>query len=208
MDASLDQIKALSKKREIFCAVRFEKSRAKAYDKAVTFASKAHSYKEIIDKKKIIHLCMFANDPKQVQIAINLIEAIKGMKSVVLILQGEPHLISWRLINVMSCYLKSIKSKNQKAYCQKVDSDIVYGERGRTLKVSGTSIIYERDDDERKFLIPCKELCGFLELHPDQDANFKEQVEAVAQDKLITLCPFFDSSEFKELEPEPKRYWD
>ena len=176
---------------DLFIAARFFHQRSRAFKAAIKFAKKASFFLETEDAQ---YLAGFKKTAKDAKLAYNFLEEIKGAKGLIVFVSGRPEKINWRILNVIDCYSKAMALKNTKAYCHVV-SDALFDSP------------YNPSRDESSALCPCRDLEGFLRLTRRAKHSLLDQVRAAAEEKKQALCPLFRAEDFKELLPEPPKYW-
>lgn len=110
------------------------------------------------------------------------------------------------ILNVIECYAKAMALKNPKAYCHVV-TDRLFEKPHKAMRMNVRLQYDGAGDDETPALCPCRDIEGFLNLARDAGHSFVDQIIATAEDKKQSLCPLFNAEDFKELMPEPPKYW-
>lgn len=166
---------------EIFCAVRFTKSRAQIYKTCVRLASRATYYVEGEEDGVLTHYCAFAKTPKDAKLAYTFLERVRKLKDHICFINGEPEKITWRILNIINCYAGALKVKNKEAYCHHT---------------------FEFDEGVEVYS-PCKDLSGFL--FQIGKMSLEDIAQAFSEENRQVICPLFNLSKLKKL---PTRYWD
>lgn len=193
----------------IFMAARFRSSKKKAFSDCLALAKRASFFAEAEEDGVLYNYVGFDRSPKMAALIVPFLSSLKNLPGHLCFFEGQIEKVNWRLINVMECYSRGAKAKDQKAYCE------VYTERlfekphfrlGVDMKTLQNELFDE--DEETPAMCPCKEIEPFLMLSRKSPTPMINQIQALAEDKRINLCPLFNPDGFKEILPEPKKYWD
>lgn len=195
--------KALQSK-QFFAWVSWPESKKAVHKTCIKMARRASFYAE----KDGRHIVGFQKNRKDARLCPLFLNEVKRIPGYVCMVSGEPQKIDFRLINVLDCYSKGLTAKDQRAYCWVEDECDSLGFIGYHTDIETLKKVPNGPTGDRThYICPCHDLSPFLQLSRRSGVKLIDQVDATSKRKKQALCPLFDLKGFRELLPEPKKYW-
>lgn len=168
--------------------VAFPKSTSRSYLVTVALAKNAGAYGEIIVGDKLFHCAVFGLDKAQASYATMVLDAVKDWKHTKIFARGRVLERHYNVVEVLKCYLNSLKTTDRKTHCHFVYRDLVFFQFGKEVD---------------RHLIPCRMLQGFTrEIVRDRVASPKDSMNALAVQQGSFWCPHFDPAAFHSIQGE------
>ena len=165
--------------------VSFPKSNSKYYAFAVSVAEGAERYGVATIGGQSMHVAVFGLTQADAGRASALIGYIRGWKGAFIFVGGKIVHDSYRLEEVLKCYLESCHCHDTKAHCHFVIDDPFETES------------YARGE---KYLFPCKHLVAWFHFQKDHPSSVEDQIQAAGVEFGCNLCPNFIPNDFRKIE--------
>jgi hypothetical protein len=195
-------------KPTLFCAVTWPHSKKAMHKACIKLAKYASVYSEVEVDGALHYAVGFKKTARDARLCFLFLEKVKELKNYTCFISGQPEKITWRLLNVIECYSKALKTKNRQAYCQVETETESLPYRGMRMNIE--TLKYEPIGEVGEQIVcmsPCRDLAPFLMLSKKSGIPLVDQVVSAAHEKKQILCPLFKPNLFKELLSESKRYW-
>lgn len=177
--------------------VSFPKSNSKYYAFAVSIAEGAERYGVASIGGKPMHVAVFGLAQADVGRASALIGYTRGWKGAFIFVGGKIVHDSYRLEEVLKCYLESCHCRDTKAHCHFVIDDPFGSESG--------SHFFERASSD-KYIFPCKHLVTWFRFQDDHPSSVEDQIQAAGVEFGCNLCPNFVPNDFRKVESKSTRH--
>jgi len=177
--------------------VAFSKTNSRNYAFALSLAEGAERYGIATIGGKPMHVAVFGMNQADAGRASALIGYTRGWKGTFVFVRGRMAHDSYRLQEVLGCYLQSCQCRDTKAHCHFIIDDPFESDIDpRTFERVGSN----------KYLFPCKHLVTwfrFQEGHPSSTVN---QIQAAGVEFGCDLCPNFAPDDFRKIESKSTRH--
>ena len=201
--------------KELLCAVKWVENRKANHASVVSIARKADIYLEAVNEGKRSFLAGFSKSKDQARLAMAVLEEMRiASWKYVLFAGGRVQIKKFGFLNMLDCAGTAARLRTPERHCHKIFDQprSHFIDDGRlTIKITGD----DEPEEPEAWLIPCRELEGHFQLstHEFDDPRVRlEIMEAAAERRQLTSCPFFDLSSFRTISNKakvtaPKRYW-
>jgi hypothetical protein len=176
--------------------VSFPKSNSKYYAFALSMAEGAERYGVATIGGKPMHVAVFGMTQADVGRASALIGYTRGWKGAFIFVGGKIVHDSYRLEEVLKCYLQSCQCRDTKAHCHFVIDDPFESESGSQFFNPGGD----------KYIFPCKHLVTWFRFQNNHPSSIEDQIQAAGVEFGCNLCPNFAPNDFRKVEGESTRH--
>lgn len=172
-------------------AVSFPKSKSAAHAAAVNIAQQASKYALVQIEGQDFHYAVFGRDADQVAKALALARYLKGLKAVQFFARGTLIISTFKVEEVLACYLQATTCTDPLAHCLQV-VDNLYPPAMFSLELGS--------GQADRYLFPCAYLAQWQpRLHRDHPAKAEDQIQAMAVKRGCDWCPNFKPENLKKL---------
>lgn len=188
--------------------VLFRKSSSRNYSSAVSLAQKAAAYKEQEIDGVLYHVAAFSRDPKQFMLASVLTDFVAEWKSTIIVAGGRRLHSRYVLSRLAACLGAASVCADPRAHCCQVvrrvfmeDSYTPISFTMLQIRMPGEIPVQQPPPEPQPgYITPCRllPLSGTLSRH--HPATPGAQIESLAKRDFVDICPFFDPSQFQEIE--------
>ena len=190
----------------------FPKSKSANFPIARSLAQAATAYGEQDVDGRTLYWAGFTNSTSDLEKAAELIRLAGGWAGSMTRINGKNVTRDSTVYFVISCYLQAIQCTNKSAHCHKVIDDPFhprYDIASQAVKLYTNYLEPENKkdyEDVKQYVFPCKRMLEFSMFHPR--FSFKkthgvppcDQIQAAAVEYGMSICPYFDATEFKEID--------
>jgi len=182
---------------ECLIVVAFAKTNSKNYAFALKIAESAERYAVADINGKSMHIAIFGKTQADAGRAATVLSYTQGWKGTLLFIQGGLIRESYRVREVIECFLQSLQCSDAKAHCHEVIDDPKYSAYdfgSRRKKVD-------------RYIFPCKHLLPWFRFSVDHPSSYQDQIQASGVTHSCTVCPNFRPDDFKKIGqrlPEPE----
>lgn len=172
-------------------AVSFPKSRSAAHAAAVNIAQQANKYALVNIEGQDFHYAVFGRDADQVAKALALSRYLRGLKAVQFFARGTLIVSTFKVEEVLACYLQATTCTDQSAHCLQVVPD-PFPAAMFSLELN--------DGRTSNYLFPCAYLARWQpRLFREHPASPEDQIQAMAVKHGCDWCPNFKPENFKKI---------
>lgn len=192
--------------------VVFAKTNSPYFSKVLGIASGATRYMEQKDEKSSVHTCVFGRSKEQAARAIVLLRFVESWATVQVFVGGR--LVTGSLgvvLATLECFQTASACLNPEAHCLLL-TDQLFKEKCRErygtamtiqLLMPGEQPSQDSQGIQEKpcrFIVPCRRVFGYEKIEREHPASWQDQVQAIAVQRDVDWCPFFDLSKFRQYE--------
>jgi hypothetical protein len=176
---------------------------SKAYPLAVNIARGASKYEELEIDGKLVHFVYFEKSRADAGRAQALVRYISGWKGVQVFAGGRLAQNTWRVVEVLDCYLSACGCTDWKAHCFKVVDDPFIDEP-EDQSLSFSVSIDEPAKPKRavtidRFIFPCSLLHPRFRFQIDHPSTPEAQIQAAAVRMSYDWCPKFEAGAYEKV---------
>ena len=171
-------------------AIAFPKTNSKNYAFAVTIAESAERYAVAEISGQSMHIAVFAKTQADAGRAAAVLEYAQGWRGTLLFVQGKAIRGSYRVREVLECFLQSCQCNDTKAHCHEVVDDPRYSSFDYGFR--------ERKKIDR-YVFPCKHLLTLFHFSVDHPSSYQDQIQAAGVEHSCAVCPNFRPEDFKKI---------
>lgn len=195
-------------------AIVFATSKAPTYQLAINIAKTADFYTEFPGTgKNIFHVAAFnIANLKSAMSAAALLAFVENWTATKIFIRGRILNFTDNPSKVLKCYSQACLIKQDggdyRAHCFRIvdhpDNEEIR-EHWATLTLKWIDQVNFNDAIKpkvKKTQLPCQLLTNFLEVSSLHEASIQDQIHALAVERGIDICPFFNSANYKEIEQE------
>jgi hypothetical protein len=188
-----------------FLTVLFPKSRSSNYPAALKLAESADQYVNGMFQGLIYHCATFGKTVRQMELAIALIELVRGLKGVMVFSSGRKVSDTYGITRVAECCVKAARCNDWRAHCHKITSDVFERQRSdmtmvMRIDLDGRLAEQEQKHPERRYTFPCAFIYQYgRRISREHPSSFVDQLQAHAVGLDLEWCPYFEPSHFGEL---------
>lgn len=188
-------IQPLRDSRLALIVLVFPNSRSPNRQAAVNLAEQAERYTALDIDGACWHLAQFARTPAQVDLALALINMVKGWKGTQAFVSGRACHDIWRLEQVLGCLQQATRCHNPSAHCQTVITDYNVPPPRFSGFFGGQSV------QPVRWLHPCRLIAqyGANRVDPAIQASATDQLQAQAVRYECEWCPNFKPADYRRL---------
>jgi len=183
--------------------VVFSKSSSKNFPLVLSIAEGANQYSIADINGKPTYFVCFSSDKSDAGRAIALLDYVQGWKGVQIFSKGRLLLNTYRVSEVLNCFMDTQSCRDQTAHCYKIIDNPFSNEaedRGMSFSISivdKPSIKHEVEIDRYSF--PCNHLFHRHRFQADHPASVEDQIQASAVSQGCDWCPNFDPDNWKKV---------
>ena len=178
--------------------IKFQANRSANFQYVLNIISKANTFYQV-DK---LYLAVFTNTFDQMRLLSLVMNETRDWKNLTLYANGRPQRNRHPILNMLQSFLTASACSSYKDHCHEIIEDpFTENPSNRevlTVDVLGNEI-WNVEKRAERWLLPCKNLKGFLRLHVNDKPRAREKLEAVAIERNCNLCPYFRAEDFKVL---------
>ena len=187
------QIDPFQSSIECLIVIAFPKTNSKNYAFAVRIAESAERYAVTEINGRSMHIAVFGKTQVEAGRAATVLGYTQGWKGTLLFLQGRAIRDSYRVREVIECFLQSLQCSDTKAHCHEVVDDPKY---------SPHDYGFRRKKVDR-YIFPCKHLLPWFRFSVDHPSAYKDQIQAAGVKHSCNVCPNFCPDDFKKIGQRP-----
>lgn len=170
--------------------VSFPKTNSKNYVFALSIAEAAERYGIATIGGKLMHVAVFGTTQADAGRASALIGYIRGWKGAFIFVRGKIVRDSYRLEEVLQCYLQSCLCRDSKAHCHFVIDD--------PFDPGFSSQLFNHRAGD-KYIFPCKHLVTWFRFQDGHPSRIEDQIQAAGVEFGCNLCPNFAPDDFRKV---------
>ena len=144
---------------------------------------------------KPMHIAVFGLTQADAGRASALIGYTRGWKGAFIFVGGKIVHDSYRLEEVLKCYLESCHCRDTKAHCHFVIDDPFEAAPGSQLS---------RQASSDKYIFPCKHLVTWFHFQSDHPSSVEDQIQAAGVEFGCNFCPNFVPNDFRKIESKSR----
>lgn len=174
--------------------IAFPKTNSKNYQFAVKIAESAERYAVVEINGQSMHVAAFGKTQVDGGRAAALLGYTRGWKGTLLFVKGKALRDSYRVQEVIECFMQSCECSDIKAHCHEVVNDPKYSPHYSP---------YEYPTGKRKidrYIFPCKHLLPWMHFKEDHSSSYQDQIQAMGVKHACTVCPNFRPQDFVKIE--------
>jgi hypothetical protein len=192
---SIGQIDPFQASIECLIVIAFPRTNSKNYAFAVRIAESAERYAVADINGQSMHIAVFGKTQVEAGRAATVLGYTQGWKGTLLFLQGRAIRDSYRVREVIECFLQSLQCSDTKAHCHEVVDD---------PKHSTYDYDFRRKKVDR-YIFPCKHLLPWFRFSVDHPSSYPDQIQAAGVRHSCNVCPNFRPEDFKKIVQKPGR---
>ena len=187
------QIDLFQASMESLLVIAFPKTNSKNYAFAVRIAESAERYAVVEINGQSMHVAAFGKSQVEGGRAAAMLGYTRGWKGTLLFVKGHALRDSYRVLEVIECFMQSCECTDLKAHCQEVMNDPKYSPYDHS---------YGRKKIDR-YIFPCKHLLPWMQFKHDHPSSYQDQIQAAGVKHACTVCPNFNAQDFVKIEAKP-----
>jgi hypothetical protein len=171
--------------------VAFPKTNSKNYAFAVQIVESAERWAIVEINGQMMHVVAFGKTQLEGGRAATLLDYSLGWKGTLLFVKGRLLRDSYRVREVIDCFVQSCECTDIKAHCHEVVNDPRY------------SRYYDDSYDRKKidrYIFPCKHLLPWMRFDSKHPSSYQDQIQAEGVKHACTVCPNFNPRDFVKIE--------
>lgn len=171
--------------------VAFPKANSKNYPFAVQIAESAERHAIVEINGQPMHVAAFGKTQLEGGRAATLLDYSSGWKGTLLFVKGRLLRDSYRVREVIDCFVQSCECTDIKAHCHEVVNDPRF------------SRYYDDSNDRKKidrYIFPCKHLLPWMNFDSKHPSSHQDQIQAAGVKHACTVCPNFRPQDFVKIE--------
>lgn len=174
-------------RQDIFIAIAFVSPRSPQWEKVNYMMKSADTYTATDDTT----YATFEKNARSIELAYAILSIGIKWKSCYFFVEGVP-VFSTRDVKWLECYMRSLRARDLRAYCTRVDRVPYYTKLGK----------YEID----LFLSPCQYILHGWWFSPHHPSDYADQFQAQAVRKGVDQCPNFQTFTVRSLKEFASSY--
>ena len=186
--------------------IMFPKTNSKNYPFAVNIAEGAERYAILQINGKQMHIAAFGKTQDDAGRASALLSYIQGWKSALVFANGKIVRDSYRLSEVIACFLNSCQCSDANAYCHKIIDDPfadIPNPLGVAISIELSAKLglpeIKKEVRIDRFAFPCKHLLPWFQFEENHPSKLEDQIQASGVEHGCNICPNFIPRDFKKV---------
>jgi len=175
--------------------VAFPRTNSKNYRFAVKISESAERYAVIEINGQSMHVAAFGKSQVDAGRAATVLNYTRGWKGTLLFVKGHALRDSYRVCEVIECFMQSCECTDLRAHCHEVMNDPKY---------SPYDSSYGRKKIDR-YIFPCKHLLPWMHFKEDHPSSYQDQIQAMGVMHACTVCPNFNPQDFVRIDMKPQK---
>jgi hypothetical protein len=170
--------------------VAFPKTNSKNYPFAIQIVESAERWAIVEINGQPMHVAAFGKTQVEGGRAATLLGYSLGWKGTLLFVKGRLLRDSYRVREVIECFVQSCECTDIKAHCHEVMNDPKYSP-------------YDYSSGRRKidrYIFPCKHLMPWMRFDSEHPSSYQDQIQAAGVKHACTVCPNFRPQDFVKIE--------
>lgn len=167
--------------------VAFPKTNSKNYPFAVQIVQSAERWAVVEINGESMHVAAFGKTQLEAGRAAALLRYSLGWKGTLLFVRGRLLRDSYRVQEVIECFMESRECRDIKAHCHEVMNDPKYSPYDSSKKID-------------RYIFPCKHLLPWMLFKHDHPSTYQDQIQAAGVKHACTVCPNFRPEDFVKIE--------